>query len=110
MYAGTGAGGAIFPLIVDPLLRGVGYKATMISLGLGFILIGHACLMFIKRRIPLPLRSDPSAAERRTTNVDWTFFKRGTMIAGTATIFITSLGNFVPNVWLPSAPSYPARE
>lgn len=106
MYAGTGAGGAVFPLIIDPLLQGVGYKATMIGLGVGFIIIGHACLFFIKRRIPLPSRSDPDAAERRLHNVDWSFLKRSTMFAGTMTIFVTSLGNFVPNVWLPSEHPY----
>lgn len=32
MYAGTGAGGTVFPFIVQALLRAFGYKAAMISL------------------------------------------------------------------------------
>jgi MFS family permease len=32
MYAGTGAGGTVFPFIVQALLHSFGYKAAMISL------------------------------------------------------------------------------
>jgi len=106
MYGGTGAGGAIFPLIVSALLKGVGYKATMISLGVSALIVGNICILFIKRRIPLPSRSHAAAvqglAERRHKKVDWSFLKRKTFYAGVMTIFITSLGNFVPSVWLPS--------
>ena len=107
MYAGTGAGGAIFPLIVSALLKGVGYKATMIGLGVGSLIIGNTCIFFIKRRIPLPsARTDGTPAhglaERRHKKVDWSFMKRRTFFAGMMTIFVTSLGNFVPSVWLPS--------
>ena len=106
LFAGTGVGGAIIPIIVSSLLKGIGYKATMISLGIASIIIGVSCIMFVKRRIPLP-RADGSGqqlslAERRHRKTEWWFLKRATLYAGAMTIFVTSLGNFVPSVWLPS--------
>jgi hypothetical protein len=98
-------GGAVIPIIVSSLLKGIGYKATMISLGVASIFIGISCIMFVKRRIPLP-RADGTGqhplAERRHRETDWSFLKSATLYAGTMTIFVTSLGNFVPSVWLPS--------
>lgn len=91
------------------MLNKFGYKGTMISLGMALIIIGHICLIFIKRRIPLP-KHDPTAsrARRAGPKVDWSFLKRPVMLSGVLTILITSLGSFVPVVWLPSesSPSY----
>lgn len=102
LYGGTGAGGAIFPLVVSALLASFGYKATMISLGLALIIIGHVCLVFIKRRIPIP-RGETQKGRRHTgPKIDWSFMKRKVMLSGVVTILITSLGSFVPTVWLPS--------
>ena len=105
LYGGTGAGGAIFPLVVSALLGSFGYKATMISLGLALIIIGHVCLIFIKRRIPIPRHEAVGGRDRRHKGpkIDWTFLRGKAMISGVATILITSLGSFVPTLWLPSA-------
>jgi len=104
MYGGTGAGGALFPLIVSSLLRSVGYKATMLSLGVGSLIVGNTCVYFVRRRIPLPAKREHTStpAERRYKKVDWTFLRRRTFFAGVSTMFVTSLGNFIPSVWLPS--------
>lgn len=106
MYGGTGVGGAIFPLIVSALLKGVGYKATMVSLGVGALVVGNTCIFFIRRRLPLPSRNEAAQArgqvERRHKKVDWSFLRSWTFFAGVSTILVTSLGNFVPSVWLPS--------
>ncbi|ODN91373.1 hypothetical protein L198_05885 [Cryptococcus wingfieldii CBS 7118] len=53
MYAGTGLGGTIVPYIMDGLLKGVGYKAAMCSLGIAYAVLGGVALIFIDRRIPI---------------------------------------------------------
>ncbi|KAJ9101675.1 hypothetical protein QFC21_003013 [Naganishia friedmannii] len=52
MYAGTGAGGTVFPFIVRALLNSFGYKAAMISLGVGFFVIGAIAIIPVKPRVP----------------------------------------------------------
>jgi hypothetical protein len=103
MYSGTGAGGCIFPLVVDGLLRAFGYKATMVSLGIAFGIIGSISILAIRRRIPLARPGQPGSERgRRPGKLDWSFCFRKYFIAGVLTITLTSLGNFVPSLWLPS--------
>jgi predicted MFS family arabinose efflux permease len=86
------------------MLSKFGYKGTMISLGLALIIIGHICLIFIKRRIPIPKYDHSTSRTRRAggQKVDWSFLRRPVLLSGVLTILITSLGSFVPVVWLPS--------
>ncbi|ODN74829.1 hypothetical protein L202_07139 [Cryptococcus amylolentus CBS 6039] len=101
MYAGTGLGGTIFPYIIDSLLKGVGYKATMCSLGVAYAVLGSIALIFINRRVPIS-RHAHGGRERRRQGLDWSFMKSKVFFLGVATILLTSLGNFVPSLWLPS--------
>ena len=87
-------------MVVSALLKSFGYKPTMITLGLALIIIGHCCLIAIKRRIPVP-RAE-MAGRRRAAKIDWSFLRGKVMISGMVTILITSLGSFVPTLWLPS--------
>nr|ODN85941.1 monocarboxylic acid transporter [Cryptococcus depauperatus CBS 7841] len=101
MYAGTGVGGTIFPFIMSALLNKVGYKAAMISLGIGIGILGSVALIPIRRRIPLS-RYDHMQSGRRRRTLNWQLLKSTTMFIGVMTILLTSLGNFVPSLWLPS--------
>ncbi|TYJ55128.1 hypothetical protein B9479_004165 [Cryptococcus floricola] len=101
MYAGTGLGGTIFPYIIDSLLKGVGYKATMCSLGVAYAVLGSIALIFINRRVPISRHAN-GGPERRRQGLDWSFMKSKVFFLGVATILLTSLGNFVPSLWLPS--------
>ncbi|WVR05479.1 hypothetical protein IAU60_002495 [Kwoniella sp. DSM 27419] len=101
MYAGTGLGGTIFPFLMQGLLRRFGYKAAMISLGIGYLVTGLIALLPIQRRVPLS-RYDVSGTGRQRARVDWSFLKRKTLVIGTSVILLTSLGNFIPSLWLPS--------
>lgn len=123
MYSGTGVGGAIFPFLVSGLLSRFGYKAMMVSLGIGFALINGTALIFIKRRVPLALKisGDRSVSgavgvgggeggesesvrrlrRTRTSKIDWSFAKRRAFYTGSLVILVTGLGNFVPSLWLP---------
>ncbi|KGB76177.1 monocarboxylic acid transporter [Cryptococcus deuterogattii 99/473] len=101
MYAGTGLGGCIFPFLTSGLLGRFGYKATMISFGVGYAVLGSVALIPIRRRIPLS-RYDFAAPGRRRQKFDWSFLKTLPMFMGVMTILLTSLGNFIPSLWLPS--------
>ncbi|WVQ99021.1 hypothetical protein IAU59_006153 [Kwoniella sp. CBS 9459] len=101
MFAGSGAGGTIFPFLMQGLLSRFGYKAAMIALGVGYGITGSIALIPIKRRVPLA-RYDFSGSGRQRPKVDWSFLKRKSMAIGTAVILLTSLGNFIPSLWLPS--------
>lgn len=111
MYAGTGAGGTIFPFVMTGLLNRFGYKTAMICMGIGFLFVGSLALWPIRRRVPLPTArkngldgagagAEHSRPHRR--QIDWSFAKKKTMVAGVMTIMLTSCGNFIPSVWLPS--------
>ncbi|KAJ9122473.1 hypothetical protein QFC22_001900 [Naganishia vaughanmartiniae] len=108
MYAGTGAGGTVFPFIVQALLRGFGYKAAMISLGLGFFAIGAIAIIPVKPRVPIGrARSDLDALSTTSRShlrpkVDWSFLRRNTFYAFGGSILLSSLGNFLPTVWIPT--------
>ncbi|OXG17566.1 monocarboxylic acid transporter [Cryptococcus neoformans Ze90-1] len=100
VYAGMGVGGAVCPFIIDGLLKRYSYKTTMISIGVGFGIIGLISLIPIRHRIPPTSRSHHSG--KRWHAADWSFMKSTALMAGLATILLTSLGNFVPSLWLPS--------
>lgn len=108
MFAGTGLGGTIFPFVVSALLSRFGYKATMISLGLSFLLLNSLALIFVKRRIPITTRPFSLSRSRSRSRVharpktDWSFWRHRSIWIGTAIILSTSMGNFLPSLWIPS--------
>ncbi|WVQ82074.1 hypothetical protein IAT38_004202 [Cryptococcus sp. DSM 104549] len=102
MYAGTGMGGAIFPFVIQGLMDGVGYKAAMVSLGVGYAILGSIALIPIRRRIPLG-RHDYGASEgRRARRIDVRSLMSLPLAVGITTILVMSLGNFIPSLWIPS--------
>ncbi|OCF78560.1 monocarboxylic acid transporter [Kwoniella mangroviensis CBS 8886] len=102
MYSGTGLGGFVFPFLMQGLLGRFGYKTAMISLGLGYTITGNIALLAIKRRIPLSRYEQNSMTPRRRPRVDWSFIRRSALYLAISTIGLTSMGNFIPNLWLPS--------
>ncbi|OCF43798.1 monocarboxylic acid transporter [Kwoniella heveanensis CBS 569] len=110
MYAGSGGGGTIFPLVLQALLSRFGYKAAMITLGIAYAALGSIALIPIKRRIPLSRYELDGAASgaggtgngRRAAKMNWSFLKKRAFVLGVSTILLTSLGNFIPTLWIPS--------
>ncbi|TXT13402.1 hypothetical protein VHUM_00769 [Vanrija humicola] len=102
MYAGTGLGGTMYPFLVTSLLQRAGYRWTMIALSIIFFALNAAALPFIKRRIPLPPRPkrDRHAAPRRRV-FDLAWLKTAAPWTAFGTVFLGSLANFIPAVWLP---------
>jgi len=101
MFAGTGVGGTVFPFVLDGLLRRFGYKATMVSLGLGFFAINAMSLLFIRRRIPLSRARGPAGPK-----VEWRVVKTWAFWCGFIVLLLTSMGNFNPTLWIPSKRIY----
>ena len=114
MYAGTGVGGTIFPFIITGLISRVGYKAAMCSIGVSFLLFGSLALIPIKRRIPLPRKQRPSVnmdgegaggqEQQETMRVprpNLSFMRRPQVWIGAGIILVSSMGTFVPTLWLP---------
>lgn len=101
MFAGTGVGGTVFPFVVAGLLDRFGYRTAMVSLGLGWGILGGISIIAIKRRIPLLSRRRPENDSRSRTGVDWSFAFRGSLLMGLAIITLTGLGSFIPSVWIP---------
>ncbi|WWC92205.1 uncharacterized protein L201_007159 [Kwoniella dendrophila CBS 6074] len=105
MYSGTGIGGFVFPFLMQGLLGKFGYRITMIVLGLGYAITGSIALLAVKRRIPLISRYDQNSnnlTRRRRPRVDWSFTKRSAFYLGAVIIGLTSMGSFIPSLWLPS--------
>jgi MFS family permease len=112
MYAGTGAGGTIFPFIVSALLTRLGYKLAMIILGVGFGVLGSIGLLGIKRRVPIARRDGVGRGRDRRRNevgtgmsglkgIDWSWWRRPTFLGGMAIILMTSMGFSIPTLWIP---------
>lgn len=97
MYSGTGIGGAIFPLLMSSLITHFGYKVAMVSLGSIFGVVGTICLRFIKPRIPLV-----GVGARTSKRINREFLRHTPFYAFLAAIFLTSAGNFMPSLYLPS--------
>ncbi|KAM0751381.1 putative monocarboxylic acid transporter [Meredithblackwellia eburnea MCA 4105] len=100
MYSGTGAGGTLYPFIVSGLMNKFGYRNAMLSLGLGYLILGGLAIIPIKARVPLPAR-DPTE-KRRKVKLDTKFLKRSPFYAFASAILLSSMGNFLPSLWVPS--------
>lgn len=85
---------------MQSLISKFGYRNAMISLGVGYLVLGLLVLPFIKPRIPTPARNSPDAI--RSRKIDRNFLKHTPFYAFTGAILLTSLSNFVPSVWIPS--------
>ncbi|WVQ83760.1 hypothetical protein IAT38_005904 [Cryptococcus sp. DSM 104549] len=105
VYAGTGIGGTIFPFIMQGLISNIGYKLAMISLGVGYGVLGAIALIPIKRRIPISRfeAGDGDIGEaRKSKKMDLSYMWSVPMAAAAATLLVISFGNFIPSIWLPS--------
>ena len=98
MYSGTGFGGAVFPYIMYALLKNFSYKTAVLSLAIGYGTFGAVALYFIRERIPVPKYRHEGRRYRMPTS----FLRKQTFYAFCGCILLTSFGNFLPAVYLPS--------
>lgn len=92
----------IYPFVVQALLRKFGYKATMISLAVSFVLLNSFGLVWCKRRVALVTRSIGQKPRRVRPKADWSFMKRRDPWVAMIYLTISCLGNFIPLLWMPT--------
>jgi len=102
LFAGTGVGGAIFPPLVSGLLSRFGYKATMITLGLAFLVLGGIALIPIKRRLPYTRGGGRRHGLGGRFSGQGKFLVTMPMLVASSLILVVGLGNFIPSLWIPS--------
>ncbi|AFR95822.1 monocarboxylic acid transporter [Cryptococcus neoformans C23] len=100
MFAGTGVGGVAYPYIMSGLLNRFGYKTAMISLGVGYAILGTISLIPVNRRVPVSRHDFVGPGRKRPIHL--AFLKSMPAIVGPLIILLVSLGNFIPTLWLPS--------
>jgi hypothetical protein len=109
LFAGTGVGGAIFPPLVSGMLSRFGYKATMVSLGFGFLILGGISLIPIKRRLPYTRGGGRRHGAAGRFSGQGKILSSKPMLVGGSIVLLVGLGNFIPSLWIPSTSSRLAR-
>ncbi|WVQ78389.1 hypothetical protein IAT38_000475 [Cryptococcus sp. DSM 104549] len=98
MFAGTGAGGLVMPLVSTALLQRYGKRTTLIAIGTSYTIILALLIPYVRPRIPLPRAS----ATTRSPKVDWSFLRHRVFWLFWAGILFQGLAAFVPGTYLPS--------
>jgi hypothetical protein len=120
MYSGTGFGGtgteasdlwpntnaSVYPFVVTALLKKFGYKATMLSLAISFLIIALAAMPFTHRRVPLRQHDHGGKKRHERPKLDWGFLRTSAPWVAFSFMAITSLANFIPLLWLPCEYQY----
>lgn len=101
MYGGTGAGGTIYPFAVTGLLAKFGYRVTMLSVAVSYVILVSTGLCFTKRRVPL-IKRVGAIKKRVRPQPDWKFVKTREWWIGVTFMCVSSMGNFIPLLWTPS--------
>ncbi|EPQ51107.1 MFS general substrate transporter [Gloeophyllum trabeum ATCC 11539] len=97
MFAGTGAGGLLLPLILPPLLNKFGASSTLRILSIAILCMLVPLLPFVKGRLPESRVHGPnSRATERTWMKNKVFWI--VLIANT----IQGFAYFIPIIWLPT--------
>ncbi|TFK53800.1 MFS general substrate transporter [Heliocybe sulcata] len=97
MFAGTGTGGLLLPIILPPLLNKLGAQTTLRVLSISIICALVPLLPFVKGRLPEARVHGPNA---RSTDWSWTKNRALWMIL----VLNTKQGfaYFIPIIWLPT--------
>ncbi|KAF2262877.1 MFS general substrate transporter [Lojkania enalia] len=97
MWAGTGIGGVLIPLLLEYLLNNHGFRTTLRIWSIILFLLTAPLLYFLKPRLPIP--QSQSSFTRR---FDLSFLKDRTFLILQAGNVLEGLGYFVPSIYLPT--------
>ena len=107
LWACTGLGGSILPFVLSGLHGALGYRYSMIVVGLVYASVCALAMIPVKRRIPLSRFETEGAhqGERRRPRLDWSFLRAKSTGAGCAVVLLTGMSIFIPTLWIPSESS-----
>ncbi|RMZ70300.1 MFS monocarboxylate transporter [Pyrenophora seminiperda CCB06] len=94
MWAGTGLGGVVVPLLLQWLLNTYGFRTSLRIWTLALFLITLPLTFFLKPRLPVPATNH--------ARITFTFLRNKTFWILQAGNIMQGLGFFVPSIYLPS--------
>ncbi|RAK97235.1 putative MFS monocarboxylate transporter [Aspergillus ibericus CBS 121593] len=97
MWAGTGLGGAILPIVMQRLLDLYGFRTTLRAFAITLFILTGPLVYFVKPRVPAPKR--PSS---RISIPNLKFLSSSTFLLFQAFNTIEALGYFLPSLYLPT--------
>lgn len=96
MYAGTGLGGAVLPIVVEQLLGKYGFRITLRGFAVVLFILTGPLVYFVKPRVPIPAsRPSPPPPSLRF------LFTPAYALFGLCST-IQALGFFLPSIYLPT--------
>lgn len=93
---------AVISLVCMNLLQIMRHWLTNPLQALGYGLFGLFAVYFIRERIPVRRNRQAYEGADMPRRIPYTFLKRNTFYAFVLSILFTSLGNFLPSIYLPS--------
>ena len=104
LWACTGLGGAVLPFILSGIHGALGYRNSMITVGLLYALVCALGMIPIKRRVPLSRFESEgmNQGDRRRPRLDWSFLRAKSTGAGCTVVLLTGMSIFIPTLWIPS--------
>ena len=96
MWAGTGLGGAVLPIVMEQLLGKYGFRITLRGFAVVLFVLTGPLVYFVKPRVPIPAsRPSPSAPNMR-------FLFTSTFAIFELCNVVEALGFFLPSIYLPT--------
>ncbi|KAL0567622.1 hypothetical protein V5O48_014374 [Marasmius crinis-equi] len=95
LYSGSGAGGVVFPFVINALLHRYGRKVTLLSVAVALLVFVVPCFRYLKPRQPVahvvgPRHFDVKSIQLRTFSI--------LCVAN----LVQAFGNFIPSLYLPA--------
>jgi MFS family permease len=95
MWAGTGLGGVILPIVMECLLDRFGFRLTLRAFAIALFVLTAPLVYFVKPRVPVAERPEPPR-----TNLH--FLMTSTFALFEICNIIEALGFFLPSIYLPT--------
>lgn len=96
MYAGTGLGGAVLPIVIEQLLGKYGFRMTLRGFAVVLFVLTGPLVYFVKPRVPVPAsRPSPPPPSLR-------FLFTSTFALFELCNIVQALGFFLPSIYLPT--------
>lgn len=95
MWAGTGLGGVILPIVMDRLLAQYGFRITLRAFAIALFVLTAPLVYFVKPRTPVTHREMPPPINLR-------FMLTSTFVLFEVCNISEALGFFLPSIYLPT--------